>query len=69
MLALGTGAGAVFAVAGDIEDRPQFMLQLQGLAHQFFRAGVMIDGGQDGEGLFAGEEDVFGMAHDDRTRK
>jgi hypothetical protein len=60
VLALGTGVGAILAVAGDVEDRAEFLLQLQGLAHQLFRAGVMVDRGQDGEGLLAGKENGRG---------
>jgi hypothetical protein len=64
MFALGTGMGAILAVAGDVEDRPEFFLQLQGLAHQLFRAGVMVDRRQDGKRLFAGKKNRFlGMAH------
>ena len=55
MVALGAGNGAILAIAGDIEDRAEFLLQLQGLAHQLFRPGVMVDHGQDGEGCFAGK--------------
>ena len=69
LLALGAGVGAVLAVAGDVEDRPQFPLQLEGLAHQLFRAGVVVDRGQDGEGLFAREEHGFWMAHGGSTGK
>lgn len=34
---------------------PQFVLQLQGLLHQLFRAGVVVHRWQDGEGRFTGE--------------
>ena len=33
VLTLGTGMGAIFAVAGDIENRAELVLQLQGLLH------------------------------------
>jgi hypothetical protein len=54
---------AVFAVAGDVKNWPQFVLQLQGLLHQLFRAGVVVYGRQDGEGRFTGEEDFAGVFH------
>jgi hypothetical protein len=64
VFAFGPGMGAILAVAGDVEDRAQFVLQLQGLAHQFFRAGVMVDCGQDREKAFRRQrERSLGMAH------
>ncbi len=63
VFALGAGGRAVFAVAGDVENGPQFVLQLQGLLHQLFRASVVVDGRQDGEGRFTGEKDFAGMFH------
>jgi len=63
VLTLGTGVGAILAVAGDVEDRAELVLQLQGLLHQLFRARVVIDRRQDREGLFAREQNLFGMAH------
>ncbi len=55
MFALGAGNGAILAIAGDVEDRAELLLQLQGLLHQLFRPGVMVDRGQDGEGCLAGK--------------
>ncbi len=55
----GTGMGAILAVAGDVENRPEFLLKLQGLAHQLFRTGVVVDRGQHGERLFAGKENAI----------
>ena len=63
MLALRAGVGAILAVAGDVEDRPQFVLQLERFLHQLFGAGVMIDGRHDRERFFTGEENVAGMLH------
>ena len=36
------GAGAVFAVEGDIEQGAKFLLQGNRFAHQLFAAGVMV---------------------------
>ena len=61
VLGLGAGAGAVLAVAGDVEHRAEFLLQLERLHHQLLGTGVVVDGGQGGEGLFAGEQDLGGV--------
>jgi hypothetical protein len=53
--------GAIFAVAGDVEDRAELVLDGQGLLHQLLAAGVVIDGGQDGEGLLALEQHLIGV--------
>ncbi len=55
MFAFRPGMSAILAVAGDVENRAEFLLELHGLAHQLFRTGVMIDRGQHGERLFAGK--------------
>ena len=64
VFALGTGMGTIFAITGQVKDRPQFVLQGQRLVHQLFRTGVVIDGRQDGKGFFAGKEHVPGMLHE-----
>ena len=63
MLPLGASMRTIFAVAGDVEHRPQFLLQLHGFQHQFFRAGVVVDGRQDRKRFFTGEKDVLRVAH------
>ena len=61
MFGLGAGAaGAILAVAGDVEDRAELVLDGEGFFISF-AAGVVVDGGQDGEGLFALEQDVIGV--------
>ena len=64
MFALGPGNGAILAVAGDVENRSELLLQLQRLLHQLFRPCVMVDHGQDGEGCLAGKKNGSGMAHE-----
>ena len=58
LLGFGTGLGAVLAVAGEVEHRAEFLLQLQRLQHQLLGAGVVVHGGQGGEGLLAGEQNL-----------
>ena len=55
------GGGAVLAVAGDIEDGPDLVLQRQRLADQFLAAGEMLTGRDDGKGFLAAEEGVPGV--------
>ena len=69
MLTFGAGMGAVFAVAGNVENGAELFLEFERFTHQLFRTGVVIDGRQDGEGLLAGKQDGFRMAHDFRKRK
>jgi hypothetical protein len=61
VLGFGAGVGAVLAVAGDVEDRAELVLHGEGLLHQFFAAGVVVDGGQEGEGLLALEQHLIGV--------
>jgi len=63
MLALGASMGAIFAVASDVEDWAEFLLQQQRFSHKLFRTGVMVDCWQDWERLFAGKQYGLGMAH------
>ena len=63
MLAVGAGMGAILKVAGDVEDRAEFLLQPERLAHELFRPRIVVNRRQDGECLFAGKKDCFGMAH------
>ena len=64
VFAFGAGVGAVLTVAGDVENRPEFALQLQRVAHEVVRACVVVDRRQDGEWLFAREQDIAWVAHD-----
>ena len=57
MLGLRPSACAIFAVAGEVEDRAQFLLQLQGLEHQLVGTGIVINRGQRRKGLLASEQD------------
>ena len=61
VLGLGPRARAVLAVAGDVEHRAELLLQLERLEHQLLGAGVVVDGGEGGEGFFAGEQDLGGV--------
>jgi hypothetical protein len=64
MFALGAGVGAILAIAGNVKNRPQLLLQLQRFTHQLFRASVVVDRRHYREGLFAGKKNSFGMAHE-----
>ena len=57
------GMGAIFAVAGNVEDRAEILLQFERLAHELFRSRVVVDRRQDWECLFTGKKDCLGMAH------
>jgi hypothetical protein len=56
MCLLGAGGGAVLAVAGEVEDRPQRLLQGERLADQLLAAGIVLAGRQGGEGPGTGEQ-------------
>ncbi len=58
---LAAGGRAVFAIAGDVENRPEFGLQLQGLADHLFRSGIVFAGSQRGERFAAPIQDIGGM--------
>ena len=52
---------AVLAVAGDVEDRPELVLQLQRLDDQLLAAGEVLAGGDHRERLLALEQGLVGM--------
>jgi hypothetical protein len=52
MLAVGAGRRTILAIAGDVEDRTELILQLQGLGDQLFGAGIVVDGGHHRKRLF-----------------
>jgi hypothetical protein len=64
MFGFGARMGTVFAVESDVENRSEFMLECERLAHQLFAASVMIDDGKNREGLFALKQHGIGVRHD-----
>src|SRR6185312_12340934 len=58
VLRLAAGLGAVLAVAGDVEDAPQLLLQLERLADRLLAPRVVLARRNRREGLLAGEEGV-----------
>jgi hypothetical protein len=52
---------AVLAVAGDVEDRPELVLQLERLDDQLLAAGEVLAGGDDRKRLLALEQGLVGM--------
>src|SRR5581483_10623714 len=61
MLSLPACGGAVFAVAGDVEDRAEIVLQSEGLEDELFVARVMLAGGQGGKRSLSLEEHLVRM--------
>src|SRR5665647_976981 len=56
MFALLPGGGAVFTITGDVEYRPQLILNLHRFEHELLATGEVLTGGNHGEGFFSFEQ-------------